>query len=521
MDGGGAFDHALARDGWIAIRVGYELAAYRDGSLLNPMMLASVWQVRPALSPSMVLISVYQGRSRLPNEGATLAVLDRDGVVQRSALLPLRGPVGEIAAGIVAADGLWSWAGDSLPQLGRGTPIGVLEGRAVVYARDDEIEVIGADGAVLGSCATPAGCQLSGDVGYDAGASRLAATARHMPGVLVVDLVHGPRWMPTDLVPYHPVWLGDHGLLLMPFCEPSGAVILDLASGTTTALGLSRLSPHPRLDVTGRFDPLEVQAVLRPARWVPLTAGQREAALAASRRALDDAAPEALRRHIDRARSSIRLRACLPPRRLPLGGSRLGGRPDLPPGWRWPTRNGAPITFLAQLRLEEISSCAPDGALPSEGLLLLFVDLEPDGGYVRDDHVQAEIVDGSALRRATWPKRLAEELRFRPASLIPEPFLSLPSDSPAPDVDDAAWFGLLDAVTSRLPHHRMLGYPLSTQEVDPPCDENGEFALLLQLASDGATGMSFGDGGSLQFWVAPKSLAVGDLSHCVVEHDSY
>jgi len=521
MDGGGPFDHALARDGWVAVSVGYHLAAYHDGSLLNPKMLPNAWTVSPGLLPTEVLISHYEGRSLRPDENLWLVVVDGDRTVRRHAHLPLRRPVGEIEAGIVTADGIWSWAGERLPPLGQGRAIGVLDADAVVLARDGEIELLRVDSTPVATCAVPVGALFMGP-SYDALATRLAVTALQQRGVLIVDAVAGPRWVPVDLEPYHAVWLGMSELLLLDR-NALDAVILDLESGSTSSIGLPRRSPWPRVDVTGRFDPAEVRALLRSQRWLPPSRDERDATLAEARRAIEAAAPAALHPLLDSAVPSIRLRATLPTsRRLPLGGSRLGGRPDLPVGHRWPTAGGTPMAFLAQLRLDEISPTAPAGALPSDGLLVVFVGLEPDGGYPTDERaVRAEIVNSSGLKRRGWPKRLVEDLQFRAAAIEPEPSLSLPADPPAPDVDAAAWARVLEIAASVAPHHQMLGHPHAIQECLPPTDENGEFTLLLQLDCDGISGMSFGDGGSLHVWVPRDGLAAGDLSGCVVDLDSY
>src|SRR4051794_39230511 len=55
---------------------------------------------------------------------------------------------------------------------------------------------------------------------------------------------------------------------------------------------------------------------------------------------------------------------------LPLGASRFGGSPDVPPGFTWPDRDGRPLTFLAQLDLLEIH--AP--GVPDHGWLLFFYE---------------------------------------------------------------------------------------------------------------------------------------------------
>ena len=48
-----------------------------------------------------------------------------------------------------------------------------------------------------------------------------------------------------------------------------------------------------------------------------------------------------------------------------LGGSRIGGMPDLPPEICWPVWEDQPIPFIAQLDLAEIPDFAERGLLPA------------------------------------------------------------------------------------------------------------------------------------------------------------
>lgn len=53
---------------------------------------------------------------------------------------------------------------------------------------------------------------------------------------------------------------------------------------------------------------------------------------------------------------------------LPVGASKLGGRPDLPHAQEWPTYNGNPLAFLAQFNLAELHQYDVDSVLPPTGI---------------------------------------------------------------------------------------------------------------------------------------------------------
>lgn len=524
FDGDNPLDRALVRDGWVAVQVGGRVAAYRDGSLLNPTILpyAEAFRVSPAADGDAVLMC--RGRRVGSPEDCDLrgfVVVDRDGEARRWADLPAWPALGEAANVVVGGNGAWSWSGEKQP-LGEGAPIGVLGGTAIVTTLGGSVAVVDTVGRVLSECAVHARIPAV-TVAYNDLATRLLAVSPREPGILVVDLDRGPRWIELESAPSWPVWLNDGEILhYRQFAAPETAAILNVESGVVTPDPLPKRGPFPQVAVTGRFDPAQVRAVLLPTRWEQPTPEEREASLAHQRVEIERAAPEELRGFLHSAAPAVRLRACMAPRRVPLGGSRLGGRPDLPVGTRWPTFNRRPLTFFAQLRLDEVASVAPDGALPSSGLLLVFADFVYDGDYIDDDVIHVDLVEASNLKRAAWPKVLAEEVRFRPAVLLPEPFLTFPSEPAGlPDDSYEEWQKLLAAVQPDGPHHRTLGHAASIQGIPPPSTEGTPHVLLLQIDSDGITGMTFGDGGSLQFWVPPRDLAVGDFSRCVVTWDSH
>lgn len=61
---------------------------------------------------------------------------------------------------------------------------------------------------------------------------------------------------------------------------------------------------------------------------------------------------------------------------LSAGASKLGGFPDLPPGFQWPYWQGKPQSFIAQINLSELPRIEQRDLLPDRGLMLFFYDSE-------------------------------------------------------------------------------------------------------------------------------------------------
>jgi len=68
------------------------------------------------------------------------------------------------------------------------------------------------------------------------------------------------------------------------------------------------------------------------------------------------------------------------------GASRLGGSPDLPPRFEWPTWQDRELGFVAQLALDEVAAVHSDLPLPGEGRLLVFWDLDGRPSGLQADH---------------------------------------------------------------------------------------------------------------------------------------
>lgn len=91
---------------------------------------------------------------------------------------------------------------------------------------------------------------------------------------------------------------------------------------------------------------------------------------------------------------------------LNLGSSRFGGWPDLPDGSAWPLWQGRPMSFLAQIDLAEAHRCQPELALPTAGLLLVFLGctdetFDADDGF-GERYMTNEILGGDPADRGGW-----------------------------------------------------------------------------------------------------------------------
>jgi len=227
---------------------------------------------------------------------------------------------------------------------------------------------------------------------------------------------------------------------------------------------------------------------------------------------------------------------------LPLGASKIGGLPDLPTGVPWPEWRNGPLSFIAQLRLEDLAPFDSAKVLPQRGILYFFYDREQGvWGFDPDDHGGWRILfhEGAAsgLKRTPTPSNLPEESRYSSCALRSS------QDATVPPVDaweirpyglmenDAYWDFLDRLAPEGEPIHRVFGYPDQIQnEMRTECQlvSHGiyhgdlswkrdpraadlakgapEWRLLLQIDSDERPGFMWGDSGRLYYWIREADL---------------
>jgi len=189
---------------------------------------------------------------------------------------------------------------------------------------------------------------------------------------------------------------------------------------------------------------------------------------------------------------------------LPLGGSRLGGVPDLPSGGAWPSRDGAPLQHIAQVRLDDVAGIDPDGRLPTHGTLIFFGDPETGAAAV----IHSEL-PGGQLVRAEPPSGVRvhrlSALTFEHTMSIPgavSPWIAPPLASFWHDFTSRYARDLRDDDDPRQSHH-LLGYIDGRGDLAAHANGTAD-QLLLQVDDD--------DGRRLCFLLRKDELAARDFS---------
>jgi uncharacterized protein (TIGR02996 family) len=217
--------------------------------------------------------------------------------------------------------------------------------------------------------------------------------------------------------------------------------------------------------------------------------------------------PELKKRVLRLARPALRMKTeAAGDSKIPVGASKIGGLPDLPPDFRWPPGGDCHAIynddtggtdrlagFMAQINFAEIAdTLAANKDLPPTGVLSFFCfqDIENDN----PDAIGAKAVyfpDPAVLVRTAPPKELTEGNGvIPPCRLTFEETLDLPEHSsgpwsevlnPDPDADD------YDEV---LDHFRMLnfdnflGYGRATTGDDPTPSKRSRHLIVLKNAAE-------------------------------------
>jgi uncharacterized protein YwqG len=235
---------------------------------------------------------------------------------------------------------------------------------------------------------------------------------------------------------------------------------------------------------------------------------------------------------------------------IPVGASRIGGVADLPPGFSWPEWKYLPLSFVAQIRLDDVRQYDTNKVLPRRGMLWFFYDAQQEtygadpadlGGwrviYLDDD-------DLTRLQRTPAPARLPASSRFKACAISFAGEITL-SQQPRLEIPNFDWTDdeqkKYETLLSTFPdpadhgalHNRLLGNPETIQDDmrlqcqltshgvtdinDPRAAELSKGAmdwqLLLQIDTDERIGMRWASTGMLYYWITGANLQARRFNH--------
>lgn len=231
------------------------------------------------------------------------------------------------------------------------------------------------------------------------------------------------------------------------------------------------------------------------------------------------------------------------------GFSKIGGRPELPAGAEWPRASGAPRAFVAQVDLREVSIAAGLDWLAKEGRLYFF---KASNGFGFPDDTLVLFSNEPSGPEAAPPDDLHRKYRFPERRVGFKPIRSFPSldwldvDTHSLELSGDELDILADAPTAEIgksPLHQIAGFPAEIQggqmqmaceylarglERDwsrPPPEDivraSKQWRLLLQIDSDQALKMNWGDGGMLYVFIREQDARAGDFSKTVSLWQTY
>ena len=251
------------------------------------------------------------------------------------------------------------------------------------------------------------------------------------------------------------------------------------------------------------------------------------------------------------AANEIKLSHFKPEAHLELRAGRIGGRPAVPEGFKWPyytTNDGErlPLSFLAQIDLGEASKLDGEGVLPKSGLLSFFYELQTmTWGFLPGDRGSARVYwfpEGTALVPAEFPEELDDPLILPEREtalcrkLCPPPFEYLDRAGFDPDDYFKCMAELGYDVDEEMNSTKLLGYPdiiqddmrvecemtargiscgnpadiadFSEDELREIAERAGDWRLLFQMGSAEYDDfeLMFGDLGNIYFWIRSDDL---------------
>ena len=179
------------------------------------------------------------------------------------------------------------------------------------------------------------------------------------------------------------------------------------------------------------------------------------------------------------------------------GKSHWWGFPDLPDNVEWPSlEDDYLLTFVGQIRLEEIAHLDPEGALPHKGMLWFFANLDY---FLGED-------DAPCSGMGEWEEAEFKVIYSEECSKLNTHQYYWEDGSPAVLPAEKIEFNECDTEAFGF---KLLGMPAMTEGYE---NENEGMVSLLQLDEEERWHLRFFDCGTINFMIPVESLKQRDFS---------
>ncbi len=253
------------------------------------------------------------------------------------------------------------------------------------------------------------------------------------------------------------------------------------------------------------------------------------------------------RKLMEEAKESIRVYTyAVDEKEIQLGASKIGGLPDLPKGMQWINTEGVPLSFIAQINMQDTRDYDYHKLLPGAGIIYFFYDCDdqPWGFDPADrDGWKVFYYDGDSSELVRSEPSSNEVVVFDACSLEFSREITLPPVDSGylyklglNSLEGNIYDNLMDDIEELYKErddriNRMLGHPDALQgDMQLECQivtnglycgkvdayssprrfelEKGaeDWILLFQLDSDENLQMMWGDDGRIYYWIKKQDL---------------
>lgn len=117
-------------------------------------------------------------------------------------------------------------------------------------------------------------------------------------------------------------------------------------------------------------------------------------------------------------------------KKVKVGKSKIGGKPDLPKDFEWPRANGKPMLFCAQYNLTELIKFDKQDQLPKKGFFYIFLSLDEKWNEFNGVNQPFKFIfsETENVVRTEFPNGIEENQKFKSAEIQYFQFYTIPDD---------------------------------------------------------------------------------------------